>query len=166
MGEVRYKVTLDPLPLFQAGQYEMILTQEVSKTVTAVVETIADEARQRTPVGVSGILRASIATRVTAGTPVGTLVQGQVFTGQQAPYAQYVEEGTKPHWPPRAPIELWAQRVLGNAKLWYVVARAISRRGTRGRFMFRDAFNAVQGRIQPALDAAVARAAARLGRKG
>lgn len=158
MGEVRYRVTIDPLPILQPGQYEQVMGREVGKSVLGLVEEIAEGARQHTPVN-TGLLRASIATRVTLGTPAGTLVHGEVFTGQQAPYAQFVEQGTRPHFPPRAPLELWAQRVLGDRRLWFVVARAIARRGTRARHMFREAFAQVQGRIVPTLDAAVARAA-------
>lgn len=158
MAEIRYRLTIDPLPILQPGQYQQVMGREVGQAVQGLVDEIADGARQRTPVN-TGLLRASIATRVTLGTPAGTLVHGEVFTGQQAPYAQFVEEGTRPHFPPRAPLELWAQRVLGDGRLWFVVARAIARRGTRARHMFRDAFAQVQGRILPTLDAAVTRAA-------
>jgi hypothetical protein len=125
---IRMALKIPHIPLLNAQESQAILRREVGTAVQGIIEDIATQARQRTPVGVSGILRASIGTRVTMGTDASHLARGEVFTGAQAPYAIYVEEGTRPHWPPRAPIELWAQRVLGNAKLWFVIARAISRR--------------------------------------
>src|SRR5262245_16917215 len=74
--------------------------REVGTALTGIVEDIASRARANTPVD-TGILRASIATRVTPGQEAGVLVRGEVFTGAQAPYAIYVEAGTRPHWPPR-----------------------------------------------------------------
>ncbi|MBU1173740.1 MAG: hypothetical protein KKD44_29570, partial [Proteobacteria bacterium] len=51
---------------------------------------------------------------------VGTIVQ----------YAPFIEFGTKPHFPPVEPIEAWASR-HGMAGMGFVIARAISRRGTQ-----------------------------------
>ena len=154
------RITLPPIPLLAAGQAQAILRQEVGTAMHGIVGDIATEAKLRTPV-FTGILRAAIGTRVTLGTDAGMLVHGEVFTGAQAPYAEYIEEGTRPHFPPRAPMELWAQRKLGDARLWFVVARAIARRGTRAYHMFRDALAqvgpTVQGRLQSAVDRAAAR---------
>ena len=57
-------------------------------------------------------------------------------------YARYVELGTKPHWPPRAPIQGWVERrfhVLGTEakSLAFLVSRKIARKGTEGRFFFK-----------------------------
>lgn len=158
MPDIHWRLKIPVIPLLRPAEATAILRREVGTAVTSIVEQIATEAKQRTPVGVSGLLRASIATRVTQGTDSSHLVRGEVYTGAQAPYAVYVEEGTKPHWPPRAPLELWATRVLGNTKLWFVVARAIARRGTRGRHMFQLAMAAVRPSIEPRLRAAVDRA--------
>jgi hypothetical protein len=126
--------------------------------VRAIVEEVASEARSRTPVN-TGLLRASIATDVTTGTSLGAAIRGTVFTGAQAPYAPYVEEGTAPHWAPIGPLLLWARRVLGNERAAYAVQRAIARRGTRGRHMFRDAIAAVRPRMEGMLRQAMERAA-------
>ena len=166
MPEIRYVLKLPKIPLLQPGGYEQVLQKQVGLEVSSLVEQIADEARQRTPVGVSGILRASIATRVTQGVSGQAFVQGEVFTGRQAPYAVFVEEGTKPHWAPIAPLKLWARRVLGDEQAAYRVRWAIRRRGTKARHMFRDAFAVVQPRILGALDRAVSKAVAILTREG
>ncbi len=52
-------------------------------------------------------------------------------------YAIFVEENTRPHWPPIAAITPWARR---HGIEPFLVARAISIRGTKGIHMFRDEF--------------------------
>lgn len=59
-------------------------------------------------------------------------------------YALYVEEGTRPHFPPIAAIQGWADRHGIPA---YVVARKISIYGTEPRHMFRDAFEDLQHKV-------------------
>lgn len=51
-------------------------------------------------------------------------------------YVWYVEEGTSPHWPPIAPLKLWAVRKFGDERIAYPVQKAIAARGTYGEFMF------------------------------
>ena len=153
------KLTIPKIPLLYPEQAQGILRREVGTELTSLLEERATIARQEARVGVSGLLRASVATRITMGTDASSLVRGTLFTGAQAPHAVYFAYGTRPHWPPRAPIELWTQRVLGNAKLWFVVARAISRRGTRAHPRFAAAFSITPAEVKPRLRAAVARAA-------
>jgi len=155
---ITYKLTVPNIPLLHAEQSRQVLYREASLAVRAIVEDVASEARSRTPVN-TGVLRASIATDVTTGTSLSAAIRGTVFTGAQAPYAPYVEEGTAPHWAPLGPLLLWSRRVLGNERAAYAVQRAIARRGTRGRHMFRDALAAVRPRMEGMLQQAMARAA-------
>jgi len=155
---ITYKLTVPNIPLLHAEQSRQVLYREASLAVRAIVEDVASEARSRTPVN-TGVLRASIATDVTTGTSLSAAIRGTVFTGAQAPYSPYVEEGTAPHWAPIGPLLLWARRVLGNERAAYAVQRAIARRGTRGRHMFRDALAAVRPRMEGMLQQAMARAA-------
>lgn len=155
---ITYKLTVPNIPLLDPAQRRQVLAREAAMGVRAIVEAVASEARERTPVN-TGVLRASIATDVTIGTALAAQVRGTVFTGAQASYAPYVEEGTAPHWAPIGPLKLWARRVLGNERAAYAVQRAIARRGTRGRHMFRDAMAAVRPRMESILRAAMERAA-------
>jgi hypothetical protein len=50
-----------------------------------------------------------------------------------ADYALFVELGTRPHFPPVDALKPWAEKKLGDENLAFVVARAISRRGTPAR---------------------------------
>lgn len=155
---ITYKLTVPNIPLLHAEQSRQVIYREASLAVRTIVEDIASEARQRTPVN-TGVLRASIGTNVTTGTSLSEAIRGTVFTGAQAPYAPYVEEGTQPHWAPIGPLKLWARRVLGNERAAYAVQRAIARRGTRGRHIFRDALAAVAPRAQGIFAQAMERAA-------
>jgi hypothetical protein len=163
MLTLRLTLTIPAIPILQPEQATTIIRREVGTAMHGIVEDIASQARTRTPVGATGILRASIATRVSTPLETSTAIRGEVFTGAQAPYAVYVESGTRPHFPPIAPLRLWAARVLGNERLAYVVARAIARRGTRARRMFAQALDAVRPTIQPRLQTAVDRIAQLLG---
>lgn len=92
------------------------------------------DAKRNAPSDTGG-LRRSITSEVRVEGVGGTKVQGVV--GSNARYAAAVELGSKPHFPPPGALEAWARRRGLNA---FVVARAISRRGTRPRRYLQNAF--------------------------
>lgn len=99
------------------------------------VQAAEAEIVKYTPVD-QGILRGSVVGRVVDLWP---RVQGVL--GSPLTYAAPVEFGSRPHWPPRAPIQAWVHRKIGLAgkemiRVAFLIARAISRRGTRGYHMF------------------------------
>jgi len=66
--------------------------------------------------------------------------RGDTLVGQVGPsvrYGVYVEKGTRPHWPPAAPLVGWARR---HGVPVIAVQRAIARRGTRARPFLVPAF--------------------------
>jgi hypothetical protein len=83
--------------------------------------------------------------------------------GPSARYGLYVERGTRPHWPPRAPLEGWARR---HGIPVFVVQRAIARKGTRPRPFLLPAFRKNAAAIVRLFAAAGARAVATLGTSG
>jgi hypothetical protein len=87
----------------------------------------------------TGRLRASITPQVESR---GKETIGIV--GSNVRYALWVEEPTRPHWPPLAALETWARRHGTTA---YIVARAIARRGTIGKHFLQRAFDANRERI-------------------
>ena len=105
----------------------------------------------RTPVGVSGNLRGSIATEV-RGTPAN--LQGEIFT--PLIYGLPVEHGRRPgKQPPTAAIELWVVRKLGipsgreARSAAFAIARAIAAGQTKhqlkgGSKMFEEGFDAAE----------------------
>jgi len=105
------------------------------------LQMIADEAKRNTPVDM-GRLMSSIGTTTKEGIyevkGLGVDVVGRV--GSRVIYAPYVEMGRKPGatMPPVWAIEEWARR-HGMAGLGFVIARAIGRRGIKGRHMLENA---------------------------
>jgi hypothetical protein len=92
--------------------------------------------------------------RALGGIDVGNLVNSvtvkvvkgglQAEIGPDAPYGEYVELGTRPHFPPVDPLEKWAHR-HGMDGAGYLIARAISRRGTQPRPFLYPALFACEG---------------------
>lgn len=154
----RISIKIGPhLPgVLEPGRLERAFATTFGRGVFEVAETGAAEVREQTPVGVSGILRASIGARVPMDTLVDFRVQGVIFSGAHAPYAEAVERGTRPHWAPIAPLKLWAQRVLGNERAAYAIQRSIARHGTRARKMFARVEALLPARLQARMQRAAA----------
>ena len=95
--------------------------------------------KKATPVD-TGRLRASITHKVE---PFRAIV------GTNVAYAPHVEFGTRPHWPPLAALQPWAQRhgFPPGRQGAFLVARAIARRGTRARHMFQKGVEQSRGEI-------------------
>lgn len=69
-----------------------------------------------------------------------TFTDGGGQVSAETPYARWVHEGTRAHWPPPAATAGWARRHgIPN----FLVGRAIARRGTRARPFLREAFDQV-----------------------
>ncbi len=125
------------------------MLKEATKAMQISVNEFEGAVVERTPVGATEILRGSIfgeAVNVTGEEVVG-------HVGSPEIYALPVEEGTKPHWPPRGALLQWVERVLGIAgaqaeRVEFLVRRAISRRGTKGAHMFREGWKASEDRIR------------------
>src|SRR4030042_799394 len=79
----------------------------------------------------------------------GESVWGMI--GTPAIYGESLEYGTKPHFPPVAPIRFWVERKLGlmgkeAQSAAFCIARAISKRGTKGAHMFEKGFDTNEAR--------------------
>lgn len=81
--------------------------------------------------------------------------RGEAFwglVGTPAIYGEPLERGSKPHFPPVAPIRFWVEKVLGKTgreaqSAAFCIARAISRRGTKPRQMFERGFETNEQRV-------------------
>ncbi len=105
-----------------------VVNSEIRNGMERSVKKVTTDVQAGTPVDV-GRLRSQI-TNVVQGS--GAETRGIV--GTNVKYAPYMEFGTRPHWPPIKALEVWARRHGTTA---FVVARAIARRGTAAREMFR-----------------------------
>jgi len=94
-----------------------------------VTKTIAKRAKDNAPKD-TGELQKSIKTKKVSKH------ERSVIAG--APHAVFVHEGTRPHWPPVDALRGWAKRHNIPA---FLVARAISERGTAAVPFLTDAFN-------------------------
>lgn len=116
-------------------------------TMGGAVQIMHGAIVERTPFAF-GILRKSITGEVLGD---GSSIVGKLST--PSPYGAPVETGSKPHWPPHGPILLWVARKFGlrgreAESATFLVRRKISRTGTKGAFMFRNAFKATIPRVR------------------
>lgn len=140
-----------------------IVIEEQQRAITEASMLLEREVKERSPTSGAGTLRDSIgAMPITIS---GALVSGGI--GTSLSYAVPVELGSKPHWAPIEPLVDWVERKLHKrGPEARGVARAIqvkiARKGTDGRFMFRDAFDATRPQIIAMLEAATVRALKRI----
>lgn len=127
------------------------------------------ETKELTPVGVHGAggLRGSISAREPR--VLHEAVVGEV--GTSLLYAIPVELGTRPHFPPVQPLAEWAEAKLGvprdeSREVGFLIARKISRKGTKGAFMFTRAFEANRAQVERIFAEARTRIAERLADEG
>lgn len=132
-----------------------IYEREMGAAMRTSVSKLEADVKRGTPVGATTFLRGSIFSAVR-----GTGLNLHGVVASNSVYAEPVELGSAPHWPPPGPIELWVQRVLGVSdakeirRTAYVISRKISKTGTAARHMFRNAFQANKEKITRLLEAA------------
>jgi hypothetical protein len=135
---VEYKITVD----LRAAEKLIARFPEASRAarvsrVTEALLILESEIKKETPVGAGPIhLRDTVFQKVQTS---GESVWGMVAT--PAKYGEPVEMGTKPHFPPIGPIQFWVEKKLGYdgkeaRSVAFLIARAISKRGTKGHKMF------------------------------
>lgn len=97
----------------------------------------------------TGQLRGSIQPSVSS---TANAVQGAV--GSNLERAQWTEYDTRPHWPPIDALQLWAERHGTSA---FLVARAISQRGTKGKRFLGRAVDKGRAKIAEFIGRAIGR---------
>lgn len=115
-----------------------------------VTMAVSREAKINAPVD-TGRLRASILPDVI--TPDEHRVVGVV--GSNVEYAPFMEFGTRPHWPPIAALQVWAERHGTSA---FLVARAIAQRGLAPRRFLQNAFDRVKDQVGPIISGVFSKA--------
>lgn len=127
------------------------IPQAIRSSLSEVGALVEKEVRQRTPQGVGGTqsgLRASIFAEQRESPGLFSEV-----IGSNLAYAEPVEFGTRPHFPPPAALIPWVEKFLSLREgqtaegVAYLVARAISRRGTKGAHMFEAGLKTAKPRL-------------------
>ncbi len=90
---------------------------------------------------------------------IGTLSIGVA----QIERCRSVEEGARPHWVPIGPLQLWAERKLGDENIAYAIRAKIAKKGTKGAHMLKKAFTQTKGFMSQQERALGERIAKRLG---
>jgi len=137
--QMKAKVTAHG-PLME-GKGPGILQRELDNVMTQAVALLEREVKKLTPVGAFGAqggLLGSVAGEVKGrGTKA---VKGVVMSAHK--YAEAVEKGTRPHFPPVDPVQLWVRKKLQiegereSRQVAFKIAKYISRHGTKGQHMF------------------------------
>lgn len=136
--------------------------RELEAAVTEADLLIEREVQDRMPTA-RGLLRASVFHEETVN---DTGVTGLVAT--PLIYAEPVELGTKPHFPPVDALIDWVKLKLGISSdkaargAAFAIAKKISLRGTPAQYPFRDTFLALEAQVHAIFDRAAARIAAQI----
>ncbi len=143
-----------------------IVREELLRAMTEsdlLLEREVQDGEAMTKATASGLLRASITHEQRVE---GLGVEG--FVGSPLNYVRPVELGTRPHFPPLEPLMDWVRLrfpVRSDAEvrsIAYLVARKISRVGTKGKEIFGRALATAEPQIAAIFEVARDRIAARL----
>lgn len=151
MLDVKFKIDLSEIEELTRKYPEISKNVRISKLTEALM-LLEAEVEKGTPYGAGPIhLRDAYHTKVNVA---GKKVIG--ILGNPLEHGEPVEMGTKPHFPPIAPIQFWVEKKLHlegkeAASVAFLIARAISRRGTKGAKMFETAFEDNEHRVRSIL---------------
>ncbi len=132
-----------------------LTTQIVGQAMDEAVLLLQREVADAAPVGVLGNLRNGWFSDVVS-------LSGQVvgLVGTSVEYAESVELGSKPHFPPLAPLVDWVVAKLGVPRVEarsvaYLVARKISKSGTKAKLFVKGAFDANTPQVRALFEQAI-----------
>lgn len=145
-----------------------LVDRELRAAVEESLALLQREVVEATPTGAYGLLRRSIIVHEPlrqgsdAWLGVVDVADAHGRFGSVLNYAVAVELGTRPHFPPVAPLIDWVRAKLGvdhndAPGVALAVARKISHRGTDGAHMFSRTFRAQRAQVQRIFDRAVQR---------
>lgn len=138
MTEIAH-ITLDTSVMREYAKYlkqaPQIVMEEMAASLNEAMFLLEREIKELIPVGAHGLLRGSVTHKLIA-LARGQSVSGKVFSPLN--YAVPVELGTKPHFPPLAPLRDWVEKKLGVSKsqsrsVAFLVARKIAGKSPTGK---------------------------------
>ena len=153
MFEITTKTDLRDLERLIKAYPKVSQDVRISK-ITEALMLLEREIKKVTPFGAGPIhLRDTIFSKTHTS---GEKVWGTIGTPLE--HGEPVEFGTKPHFPPIGPIQFWVQEKLHiedekeSRSVAFLIARAISRRGTKGKKMFGHGFEENEERVMRILE--------------
>lgn len=167
MSEVA-RISLDTSVMREYATYlkqaPQIVMEEIATSLQEALLLLEREIKDRLPTGVTGLLRGSITHKLIAQAR-GQEIAGKVFSPLN--YAAPVELGTKPHFPPLAPLRDWVEKKLGVSKsqsrsVAFLIARKIAAKGTKPQKHFETGFRDNAEQVNAILGRGLARIRARL----
>jgi hypothetical protein len=160
------RIELDTTLMQQYAQFlrqaPRIAREEMAVSLEEALSLLEREIKENMPVGAHGLLRGSVFHEL-RGDPGG--VAGVV--GSPLNYALPVELGTKPHFPPLAPLQDWVEKKLGvdkseSRQVAFLVARKIARKGTAAQHPFEQGLSENSRQVLALIEGALPRIVARL----
>ena len=154
-SEYGIRVTYGALPraIMDARHDPALVRRAQREAVAAALPYLQSKLARATPEGATGKAGQMVTADLDA-TPAGPVG----FVGYAEPaagYMPFVEYGTRPHWPPRAAMELYAARKFGYPsgspeakRAGYLIARKISRYGTPAQHVVENVANANRAAAQ------------------
>lgn len=141
---MNFSVTVDISRARDAlGRIPAEVERAVEVQLARGAEEVARDAKRNAAKAISNLVNSIMARRIEA-------LHYQVTEGVN--YGRYVEEGTRPHFPNPDNLRPWVERVLGvrgkeARDKAFLIARAISRRGTRAQPYMQPAAEANRSRL-------------------
>jgi hypothetical protein len=124
-------------------KWDDVLIGSIKKGLAKSSIVIVNNIKASAPAGVSGDLRKSNEYEVKEE---GREIFTRIYNTKE--YAPFVEFDTRPHWPPISALKDWCRLKLGDEGLAFVIARNISKKGTKGKHFFRDALYNNQDKVK------------------
>ncbi len=161
-------VTLDTSLMQEYAKYlkqaPQIVLEEIATSMTEALLLLVREIKELTPVGVTGLLRGSVTHSIVTRIR-GVEMSGKVFS--PVSHAVPVELGTKPHFPPLAPLRDWVEKKLGVSKsesrgVAFLIARKIAAKGTPPQKPFETGASKNAEQVNAIFERGLARIRARL----
>ncbi len=133
MSDLTVQVTLGAIPEKIAQSPQAVARVLAYAGMEEATEYLRGRLALNTPSGATGIARNSVVPSVEQ---TATGVEGHLDYSEPASgYIAFVDQGTRPHWPPYEPIAYWARRVLrtDDPRVVRAIQRKIARSGTKAQ---------------------------------
>jgi hypothetical protein len=167
MREYGISVTMGRLPREMRNAPAHMVERSQRAAITAALPYMQRRLSLVTPTGATGKARQSVT--MERGLTGATGFVG--FGGAPSLYMGFVNDGTRPHWPPIEAMSYWAARKFGYPvgspearRMGYLVARSISRKGTKPQRFIETLVARERGRVQAMMSGAALQALHERGR--